>query len=70
MTELGGHSASELARRNATREVSAVEVVEAHLNRIDAVNPHVMCLVMPRRADAAEAVETRLGLKAPIDPIV
>jgi Asp-tRNA(Asn)/Glu-tRNA(Gln) amidotransferase A subunit family amidase len=38
MTELWRHSASEFARRIAPREVSAVEVVEAHLNRIDAIN--------------------------------
>ena len=54
MTELWRHSASDLARRIATRGISSVEVVEAHLNRIDAVNPQVNAVVRVL-GDAARA---------------
>ncbi len=39
MTELFRHSARDLARRIRNKEVSPVEVVEAHLARIEQVNP-------------------------------
>jgi Asp-tRNA(Asn)/Glu-tRNA(Gln) amidotransferase A subunit family amidase len=47
-------SASELARRIATREVSAVEAVEAHIARIEEVNATLNAVVV-KRYDAARA---------------
>lgn len=43
--ELWAHSAVELARMVRTREVSSREIVEAHLARIEAVNPKVNAIV-------------------------
>jgi amidase len=63
-------SASELARRIRAREISAVEVVETHLARIDAVNPSLnavvtrcddMALERAKKADAALARREPLG---------
>lgn len=45
-------SASELARRIRAREVSPVEAVEAHLERIEAVNPLLNAVVVPRFNEA------------------
>ena len=39
------HGAADLARRIATGEASSLQVVEAHLARIDAVNPRVNAVV-------------------------
>jgi hypothetical protein len=41
MSQLWELSAWDLARRIRAREVSSTEVIQAHLKRIDAVNPHV-----------------------------
>jgi len=60
-SELCFQTASDLARRIRTREVSAREVVEAHLAQIERVNPQVNAIVtlLPERAleqaDAADA---------------
>ncbi len=68
--ELWRESASELARRIASREVTSRAVVEAHLERIDAVNAAVnampvvladSALAGARAADAAVARGERLG---------
>lgn len=45
MTELWRRSALDLARLIAAREVSSAEVVEAHLARIEAVNPRLNAIV-------------------------
>jgi len=39
-------SASELADLISKKEVSSKEVVEAHLNRISEVNPHINALLL------------------------
>ncbi|MCO1656177.1 amidase [Pseudonocardia humida] len=56
LVELG---AAGLAERIAAREVSCVEVVAAHLDRIDALNPQVNAIVARRDRDEvlAEAAE-------------
>ena len=63
-------SASQLARAIRRKEVSSVEVVEAHLKRIDEVNPDLnavvqvltdKALVQARNADAALANGEALG---------
>jgi amidase len=45
MGEIWRMSATELAQRIAKRELSSVEVVDAHLARIDAVNPALNAIV-------------------------
>ena len=58
MTELWEHSASDLAKLIAARQVSSGEVVEAYLSRIDAVNRHVNAIVRVLADEArAQAVE-------------
>ena len=63
--ELNFMTARELARRIKVRELSAVEVLEAHLDQIDRVNPVINAIVtlLPERAladgRAADAALTR-----------
>jgi fatty acid amide hydrolase len=61
--EITAWSATEIARRVAAGEVSAAEVVEAHVGRIEAVNPRLNALVANRfaaaRAEARAADEAR-----------
>ena len=45
MSEIWQLSASELAQRIARRQLSSVEVMDAHLARIDEVNPALNALV-------------------------
>ena len=45
MSEIWQYSATELAQRIAKRELSSVEVVNAHLARIVAVNPVLNAIV-------------------------
>jgi fatty acid amide hydrolase len=56
-------SASELARRIAAGELSSVEVVEAHIRRIEAVNPVLNAVIVPlfeqARQDAQAADQAR-----------
>ena len=40
-------SASDLANLISKKEVSSIEVVEAHLNRISEVNPHINAPIDP-----------------------
>lgn len=65
-------TATELARRIRERELSAVEVMEAHLARIERVNPGVNAIVtlLPERALAeARAADERLGCGAELGPL-
>ncbi|MGA8791525.1 amidase family protein, partial [Candidatus Binatus sp.] len=55
MQDLWRQSASDLAKRIASRQVSSAEVVEAHLARIEAVNPRVNALVKVLANDARTA---------------
>jgi len=63
--ELWALSATELARRIKTRAVSSREVMQSHLNRLDAVNPRINAIVDWRadealtEADAADAALAR-----------
>src|SRR5262249_59029451 len=58
MTELWQQTASELAAMIAGKEVSSVEVIDAHLARIEAVNPHLNAITR------VLADEARAGAKA------
>ena len=45
MSEIWQLSATELAQRIASRQISSAEAVDAHLARIDAVNPSLNAVV-------------------------
>ncbi|MDQ3855220.1 MAG: amidase, partial [Chloroflexota bacterium] len=71
MEELVCTSASTLARRIREREVSSQQVVEAHLRRIESINPRLNAVVQlaaqealaaARAADEALAVGKRVGV--------
>jgi amidase len=72
MTELWRRSAIELAGLIARREASSAEVVEAHLARIEAVNPRLNAIVRvladTARAGAAEA-DRKLAAGEPLGPL-
>src|SRR4051812_8573812 len=59
MSDLWRLNAGELAAKIAAKEISSVEVIEAHLARIDAVNPAVNAVTRvlgdEARAEAAAA---------------
>lgn len=60
MSELWTWSATQIAQAVRAKRVSALEVTQAHLDRIDAVNPRINAIVqhMPDEAlDAARAVD-------------
>lgn len=64
MTDLTSRSAAELVELVRTRAVSPVEIAEAHLKRIDALNPMLNAIVTPapdfiERAREAEAAVMR-----------
>jgi len=58
-----GSSATEIAQKIAAGELSASEVVEAHIQRIEEVNPHLNAVIIPlfeqARAQAKAADEAR-----------
>jgi amidase len=65
-TELWRHSAVELATAIAAREVSSREVVDAHLARIEAVNPSLNAIV---RVLADEAADRALAAGDSVGPL-
>ncbi|HKI74650.1 MAG TPA: amidase [Pseudomonadales bacterium] len=70
--ELCFKSATELRRLIDAREVSAVDVLEAHLAQIDAVNPHVNAIVtlVPEHAERiARDIDARLSRGDPVGPL-
>jgi amidase len=65
-------SATELARRLRTGELSAREVVAAHLERIHEANPAVnaiVTLVADRAADAARVADDAFARGGPVGPL-
>ncbi len=65
-------SALDIAATVAARKVSAVEVIEAHLARIEAVNPSINAVVrvLPEQArQAAAALDARLAAGEPVGPL-
>lgn len=70
MPQMVEWSANEIATRVRSREVSRLEVVQAHLERIDAMNSDIGALVMVRQEEAlreaaeADRVGTPTGLLA------
>jgi amidase len=72
MSETWQMSATELAQRIAKRELSSVEVVNAHLARIDAVNPALNAIVKVLRDEAraeAAAADKRLAAGDKVGPL-
>jgi Asp-tRNA(Asn)/Glu-tRNA(Gln) amidotransferase A subunit family amidase len=69
--ELTAKSATELAALIRARTVSPVEVVEAHLNRIERINPQLNAIVTlaPDALDRARAAESALSTGAEIGPL-
>jgi amidase len=64
--------ATELARRIRTKELSAREVLTAHLERIEAVNPAVNALVTitaERAADDAARADEAIARGEPVGPL-
>ena len=64
MSELWTQTASELARMVREKEVSAVEVTQAHLSRIEAVNPSLNAIVqhMPEQAlESARETDAKIA---------
>jgi Asp-tRNA(Asn)/Glu-tRNA(Gln) amidotransferase A subunit family amidase len=54
MSDLVKKSVTEMARAVREREVSPVELVEAHMERAEAVNPAINAIVLPRFEEALE----------------
>ena len=72
MSEIWQLSASELAQRIARRQLSSVEVVDAHLARIDAVNPalNAVVRVLADKARAAAVLaDKKLAAGEAIGPL-
>ncbi|MEV6991955.1 amidase [Streptomyces sp. NPDC093228] len=63
--------ATELAELIRTRKVSSVEVVQAHLDRIEATNPQVNAIVTlaDGALDAARAADERLAAGGEVGPL-
>ena len=72
MSEIWQLSATELAQRIARRQLSSVEVVDAHLARIDAVNPALNAVVRVLADDAragAVLADKRLAAGETVGPL-
>jgi aspartyl-tRNA(Asn)/glutamyl-tRNA(Gln) amidotransferase subunit A len=63
--------ATKLAELIRTREVSSVEVVQAHLDRIEATNPKINAVVTLADAalDAAKAADEALSAGVEVGPL-
>lgn len=72
MTELLDGSAAAIARAIATREVGPVEVLDAHVARIEELNPELNAIVVPRVDEAreeAKAAEDAVGRGEELGPL-
>ena len=72
MSELWRQSAVELATMIRNRDVSSREVVQAHLDRVEAVNPHLNAIVrlLPDQAlAAADAADNMVADGSPLGPL-
>lgn len=71
MSDLTGLTVSELSERLTSREVSAVDVVQAHLDRIGAVDPQVNAFLTTndRALDAAREVDARRASGEELGPL-
>ena len=71
MTDIIYSDATSLAELIRTREVSAVEVMQAHLDRIEAVNPRVNAIVTVADGplDAAKAADAAVQSGGELGPL-
>ncbi|MDQ1423558.1 MAG: amidase, partial [Acidimicrobiaceae bacterium] len=72
MADLWAHTAGELAAMIAGKEVSSAEVVDAHLARIEAVNPVVNAVtrvLADEARAAASAADRALAEGEPLGPL-
>ena len=72
MNELCTKSATELAEMIRTREVSATQVLEAHLSRIEEVNPSVNAVTVtlaPEARAAAAQVDRLMATAGSVGPL-
>ena len=72
MTELWQQSASELAAMIAGKEVSSTEVIDAHLARIERVNPQLNAITRvlgDEARAAAKAADAALAAGEPLGPL-
>src|SRR5712671_6154105 len=72
MSEIWQLSASELARRIARRQLSSVEVVDAHLARIDEVNPALnalVCVLADEARAGAALADKKLAAGEAVGPL-
>ena len=69
MNELWRQSAGELAGLIASGKVSSIEVIEAHLARIEAVNPQVNAVVRVLAHEARAAAQTADRMVAAGEPL-
>src|SRR5215470_18022566 len=71
MSKLWGKGAVELAAMIRGRQVSSREVIQAHLDRIEAVNPHLNAIVrlLPDALAAADAADQAVADGAPLGPL-
>jgi len=74
MSDLWQLGALEPAARITAGEASSREVLEAHLARADAVNPHLSAIVRCLDEEAGQAAEAAadraVGVVAPIDLVL
>jgi aspartyl-tRNA(Asn)/glutamyl-tRNA(Gln) amidotransferase subunit A len=70
-TDLTYSDATKLAELIRNREVTSVEVVRAHLDRIDAINPKINAIVTRAAGalDAAVAADEALAAGAAVGPL-
>ena len=64
MTDLFRYSAAQIARAVRGRSVSAVEVTQAHIDRLDQVNPAINAVVQDGREaalDTARRIDTQIA---------
>ena len=72
MTEITSASANTIARAIRDRQVSSLEVVQAHLDRIAEVNPSlnaVVCFCAERALDEARGADAALSRGAEVGPL-
>src|SRR5688572_22643391 len=64
--------AAEIARRIARREISARDVVQAYIDRIEEVNPRLNAVILPRFEEAladASAADERQARRETMGPL-
>src|SRR6266436_5148254 len=72
MTDICFMTATDLARRIRAKELSAREVMEAHLTQIERINPKVnaiVTLLLDEALQQARAADERLARGAEVGPL-